>query len=201
MSTRRVFLRDSALAVLGTAAVPSFLARAGFGAADPGLRAKRLVVIFQRGGTDGLNIVVPHGEPSYYALRPTISIPRKALLDLDGFFGLHPAMASLHPLWKEKHMAIVQAVGSPDPTRSHFDGQDFMESGTPGVKATPDGWLNRALQEGPAAAPPLRAIGLGRVLPRILSGKQTAVAVLDHTFSAQRKNPEAAPVANQVDAT
>ena len=88
--TRRVFLRNSALAVVGTAAVPSFLARAAMGAAEPGARTKRLVVIFQRGAADGLNIVVPHGEPQYYAMRPSINIPRKAVLDLDGFFGLHP---------------------------------------------------------------------------------------------------------------
>src|SRR5246127_2259062 len=123
--TRRVFLRNSALAVVGTAAVPSFLARAAMGAAEPGARAKRLVVIFQRGAADGLNIVVPHGEPGYYAMRPTINIPRKSVLDLDGFFGLHPAMASLQPLWKQKQLAIVHAAGSPDPTRSHFDAQDF----------------------------------------------------------------------------
>jgi uncharacterized protein (DUF1501 family) len=112
------------------------------------------VVIFQRGAADGLNIVVPHGEPSYYAMRPTINVPRKSVLDLDGFFGLHPAMASFAPLWKQKHLAIVHAAGSPDPTRSHFDAQDFMESGTPGVKVTDDGWLNRALQELPPTSRP-----------------------------------------------
>lgn len=148
--TRRIFLRNGALAVVGTTALPGFLTRAALGAADPGARSKRLVVIFQRGAADGLNIVVPHAEPSYYAMRPTINIPRKSVLDLDGFFGLHPAMASFEPLWKQKHLAIVHAAGSPDPTRSHFDAQDFMESGTPGVKVTDDGWLNRALRELPA---------------------------------------------------
>ena len=113
--TRRVFLRNSALAVVGTAAVPSFLARAAWGAAEPGARTKRLVVIFQRGAADGLNIVVPHGEPQYYAMRPSINIPRKAVLDLDGFFGLHPSLAPFQPLWQQRQLAIVHAAGSPDP--------------------------------------------------------------------------------------
>lgn len=178
--TRRVFLRNSALAVVGTAAVPSFLARAAFGAAVPtSINNKRLVVIFQRGAADGLNIVVPHAESSYYAMRPTINIPRTAVLELDGFFGLHPAMSALHPLWKQGHLAIVHAAGSPDPTRSHFDAQDFMESGTPGLKVTADGWLNRSLHGLPARAqnPAFRAIALGPSLPRILSGPEPALAV------------------------
>ena len=149
--TRRIFLRNGALAAIGTAALPTFLTRAAFGAADPGTRPKRLVVIFQRGAADGLNIVVPHGEAAYYTMRPTINIPKKSVLDLDGFFGLHPAMSSFEPLWKQKHLAIVHASGSPDPTRSHFDAQDFMESGTPGIKATDDGWLNRCLHDLPRA--------------------------------------------------
>src|SRR5215470_17565710 len=147
--TRRIFLRNSALAVVGTTAVPAFLARAAYGAIEPGTRTKRLVVIFQRGAADGLNIVVPHGEPAYYAMRPSINIPRNTVIDLDGFFGLHPSMAALQPLWDTRHLAIVHAAGSPDPTRSHFDAQDFMESGTPGVKVTEDGWLNRSLRELP----------------------------------------------------
>src|ERR1700685_2285221 len=191
--TRRVFLRNSALAVVGTAAVPSFLARAAMGAAEPGVRPKRLVVIFQRGAADGLNIVVPHGEPQYYAMRPTINIPRKAVLDLDGFFGLHPSLASFQPLWQQRHLAIVHAAGSPDSTRSHFDAQDFMESGTPGVKATDDGWLNRSLRDLPAAQrnSPFRAIALGPSLPRMLSGAQSAVAVNNiNDFSVGGKNPK-----------
>src|SRR5271157_5716525 len=142
--TRRVFLRNSALAVVGTATVPSFLARAAWGTAQSGARTKRLVVIFQRGAADGLNIVVPHAEPQYYAMRPSINIPRKAVIDLDGFFGLHPSLSAFQPLWKQRQLAIVHASGSPGPNRSHFDAQDFMESGTPGVKATEDGWLNRS---------------------------------------------------------
>jgi len=177
--TRRVFLRNSALAVVGTSAIPSFLTRAAFGSAETGSRPKRLVVIFQRGAADGLNIVVPHGEAAYYAMRPSINIPRKDVLDLDGFFGLHPSLAALQPLWKERHLAIVHAAGSPDPTRSHFDAQDFMESGTPGMKATNDGWLNRALHSLPTPAnkSAFRAIALGPALPRILSGPERVVAI------------------------
>jgi len=212
--TRRIFLRNGALAAVGTATLPGFLTRAAFGAADPGLRTKRLVVIFQRGAADGLNIVVPHGEPSYYAMRPSINIPKKSVLDLDGFFGLHPAMESFQPLWKQKHLAIVHAVGSPDSTRSHFDAQDFMESGTPGVKVTDDGWLNRALRDlsakqsaGVSAGisvndkSAFRAIALGPSLPRILSGKEPAVAINNlNNFSVGGKNPKAAPMANTFEA-
>jgi uncharacterized protein (DUF1501 family) len=175
--TRRVFLRNSALAVVGTTAIPAFLTRAALGATSSLSQNKRLVVIFQRGAADGLNIVVPYAESAYYAMRPSINIPRQAVLDLDGFFGLHPSMAAFQPLWQQRHLAIVHAAGSPDPSRSHFDAQDFMESGTPGVKATSDGWLNRSLHSMPPAASPFRAIALGPSLPRILSGNEPAVAV------------------------
>ena len=115
--TRRIFLRNSALAVVGTAAVPAFLTRAALGAAESrGISNKRLVVIFQRGAADGLNIVVPHAEQAYYAMRPSINIPRNAVIDLDGFFGLHPSLVAFQPLWKQRHLAIVHAAGSPDPT-------------------------------------------------------------------------------------
>jgi uncharacterized protein (DUF1501 family) len=196
--TRRVFLHNSALAVVGTAAVPSFLARAAFGAAEPGVRTKRLVVIFQRGAADGLNIAVPHGEAQYYALRPNINIPRKAVLDLDGFFGLHPAMESLQPLWKQKHLAIVHAAGSPDPSRSHFDAQDFMEAGTPGVKATDDGWLNRSLRNLPHSSPksPFQAMAMGPSIPRILSGLEPAIAMNNiDDFAVGGRNPKSSPAA------
>src|SRR5207244_7609715 len=160
--TRRIFLRNSALAVVGTAALPAFLKRAAFGA-EQNVRNKRLVVIFQRGAADGLNIVVPHAEPSYYSMRPSINIPRNAVIDLDGFFGLHPAMSPLQALWDQRHLAIIHAAGSPDPTRSHFDAQDFMESGTPGLTATEDGWLNRALPSSfaPAEKSAFLAFALG----------------------------------------
>ena len=198
--TRRVFLRNGALAVVGTAALPGFLTRAAAGAAQTaGVHNKRLVVIFQRGAADGLNIVVPHGEQAYYAMRPSINIPRKEVLDLDGFFGLHPAMSSFVPLWNQRHLAIVHAAGSPDPTRSHFDAQDFMESGTPGLKATEDGWLNRALHSmaAPADKSAFRAIALGASLPRILSGAEPAVAINNlNEFGVGGRTGKAAPIAN-----
>ena len=200
--TRRVFLRNSALAVVGTAAVPSFLTRAAFGAAQPGTRNKRLVVIFQRGAADGLNIVVPHAEPQYYAMRPSINIPRNAVLDLDGFFGLHPALASFQPLWQQHHLAIVHAAGSPDTTRSHFDAQDYMESGTPGVKSTDDGWLNRSLHAMPeSGSSAFRAIAMGPSLPRILSGHEPAVAMSNiNDFTIGGRSPKAPAVASAFEA-
>src|ERR1700730_11558953 len=201
--TRRIFLRNSALAVVGTTTIPSFLTRAAFGAVGTGMRNKRLVVIFQRGAADGLNIVIPHGEPQYYAMRPSINIPRKAVLDLDGFFGLHPALASFQPLWQQRHLAIVHAAGSPDATRSHFDAQDFMESGTPGVKITDDGWLNRSLHAMPTPSQnsPFRAIALGPSLPRILSGAEPAVAMNNiNDFSVGGRSPKASPAATAFEA-
>ena len=201
--TRRVFLRNSALAVVGTNAIPSFLARAALGAVESGANHKRLVVIFQRGAADGLNIVVPHGEQAYYAMRPSINIPRDQVIDLDGFFGLHPSLASFQPLWNQRQLAIVHAAGSPDPTRSHFDAQDYMESGTPGVKATEDGWLNRTLHALPAPAEKsaFRAIALGPSLPRVLCGTEPAVAVNNlNDFGVGGRNPKAAPIANTFEA-
>ena len=203
MPTRRAFLRNGALAVVGTAAVPSFLTRAAFGAAENGDRAKRLVVIFQRGAADGLNIVVPHGEPQYYAMRPSINIPKKSVLDLNGFFGLHPSLAPFETLWQQGHLAIVHAVGSPDSTRSHFDAQDFMETGTPGVKITEDGWLNRSLHNLPPSpkTSPFRAIALGPSLPRILSGSEPAVAMNNiNDFSVGGKNPKPSTAASAFEA-
>ena len=199
--TRRIFMRNSALAVVGTAAIPSFLTRAAYGAVEPGLRTKRLVVIFQRGAADGLNIVIPHGEQAYYAMRPSINIPRNSVLDLDGLFGLHPGMAPLQPVWDKRHLAVVHAAGSPDPTRSHFDAQDFMESGTPGVKATDNGWLNRSLHALPDSPDKsaFRAIALGPSLPRILSGQEPAIAVNNiNDFGVGGRN--ASPTANTFEA-
>ncbi len=203
MITRRVFLRNSALAVVGTAAVPRFLARAALGATPPGARPKRLVVIFQRGAADGLNIVVPHAEPQYYAMRPSISIPRKDVLDLNGFFGLHPSLAPFQPLWQQGHLAIVHAAGSPDPTRSHFDAQDFMEAGTPGLKSTDDGWLNRSLRNLPHPTPrsPFEAIAMGPSIPRILGGVEPAIAMNNiNDFSVGGRNPKASPAASAFEA-
>ena len=134
---------------------------------------KRMVVVFMRGAVDGLNVVVPYGDGSYYESRPTIAIRRAgdgAVLKLDDHFGLHPALASIMPLWQDGTLAFVDACGSPDPTRSHFDAQDYMESGTPGVKTTPDGWMNRMLAALPGQHGPTEALSLGPVVPRILSG-------------------------------
>src|SRR5271169_2549562 len=182
--TRRTFLKGGAMAVVGTAAIPSFLTRAAWGAAEAGSNGKRLVVIFQRGAADGLNIVVPYGEPSYYAMRPSINIPRQQVIDLNGFFGLHPSLAPFKPLWDQGHLAIVHAAGSPDTTRSHFDAQDYMESGTPGVKNTTDGWLNRTLQSEPAADSPFRAVALGNVNGFAIAGGNPSAAPLGNTFEA-----------------
>src|SRR5207302_11134730 len=180
--TRRVFLKNGALAIVGTSVVPSFLTRAVYAAEAAAPGAKRLIILFQRGAADGLNIVVPHAEQAYYNMRPSIAIPRQSVLDLDGFFGLHPSMSAFKPLWEQKHLAIVHAAGSPDNTRSHFDAQDYMESGTPGVKSTEDGWLNRAIQaqmkmDAEAKASPFRAVSLGTALPRTLAGSAPAVAI------------------------
>lgn len=178
--TRRIFMRGGAMAVIGAAVVPALLTRAVL-AQTEGLRknGKRLVVVFQRGAADGLNMVVPYREAAYYQLRSSIAIPQQEVVDLDGFFGLHPALASLKPFWDQKELAIVHACGSPDPTRSHFDAQDYMESGTPGNKSTPDGWLNRALAAAPAHSPvsAFRAISMGDTVSRTLSGHSPVVAV------------------------
>ena len=136
---------------------------------------KRLIVVFLRGAVDGLNVVVPYNESVYYDTRPSIAIPDSGgnggLANLDGQFGLHPALASLMPLWSERTLAFVHACGSPDNSRSHFDAQDYMESGTPGVKSTQDGWLNRLLAVLPGTHTPTRGVSFGPTLPRIFSGK------------------------------
>jgi len=182
--SRRYFLKNGGIAMLGMASLPSFLQRAVAATAAPS--KKKMVVLFQRGAMDGLNVVVPFAEPEYYRLRPTIAIPpprrgaTDTTIDLDGFFGLHPSLEPLEPLFQNGHLAIVQAVGSPDPTRSHFDAQDFMESGTPGTKSTEDGWLNRALQSMPEEpTSPFRAVAFGPYLPRTLAGNAPAVAIPD----------------------
>lgn len=180
MTTRRLFLKSSGLAMFGIGAAPMWLARAADGSRP---RKKVLVAVFQRGAVDGLNVVVPFGEKNYYGLRPTIAIPApkagaESAIDLDGFFGLHPALAPLKPIYDANKLAIVHAVGSPDPTRSHFDAQDYMESGTPGRKATTDGWLNRALSPpADARVSPVRAVSLGPSLSRALRGHNEAVAI------------------------
>ena len=201
---RRVFVKSGALALVTLGLSPSFLRRTALAAELPrARRGKVLVCLFQRGAADALNVVVPHGERAYYTLRPTIGIapPSRAgdagarAIDLDGFFGLHPALASLQPLYSDGVLAPIHAVGSPSATRSHFDAQDYMESGTPDRKSTPGGWLNRFLAVAgtceacastasnagePGAghgASPFRAVAMTAQTPRILEGAEPAVAM------------------------
>jgi uncharacterized protein (DUF1501 family) len=202
--SRRGFLKNGALALIGTSVIPTFLMRSVMAEATTAAASnKKLVVLFQRGAADGLNIVVPYKEKNYYNLRQSIAIQQKDVLDIDGFFGLHPAMASFKPLYDQGHLAIVHAAGSPDSSRSHFDAQDYMESGTPGVKVTPDGWLNRALQVGPAMPGPggqptaFRAVALGSQIPRTLQGKLPAIAVSNVAdFSVGGKGPQTSAISN-----
>ncbi|MGH9967807.1 MAG: DUF1501 domain-containing protein [Pyrinomonadaceae bacterium] len=201
---RRFFLKSGgiALASIGVSlSAPSFLERAVLAQSRDRLtggRRKTLIAIFQRGAVDGLNMVVPHGERSYYDLRPSIAIPKpqsgnaEAALDLDGFFAFHPVLAPFKPLWDSKRLAIVHAVGSPDNTRSHFDAQDYMESATPGRKGTPDGWLNRYLQTKSDPDRSLfRAVSLTQTMPRILQGSAPTLAIsnlADFTIRAGRSS-------------
>src|SRR5215469_1224840 len=198
MFTRRVFLRGSAIAMVGMGSAPMWLARA---AASEGRKRKTLVAIFMRGAADGLNIVVPFGDPRYREVRPTLGLqpprpqeenpnggPFGPVIDLDGKFGLHAGLRPFKELWDNRQLAIVEAAGSPDPSRSHFDAQDYMESGTPGK--TGNGWLNRALGDPGPNASPLRAIALSNRVPRTLRGDYNAVAlgnVQDFNISDQER--------------
>jgi uncharacterized protein (DUF1501 family) len=200
--SRRFFMKQGGIALVGLSSMPAFLQRAV--ATTPQAGKKQLVVLFQRGAADGLNIVVPFAEPNYYRLRPSIAIPQPkrggndATVDLDGYFGLHPSLAPLLPMFQKNQLAIVHAAGSPDPTRSHFDAQDYMESGTPGVKATEDGWLDRALQTIPEEnASPFRAVAMGPNLPRMLRGRTAGIAIPDlRQFKVQ---PQTAAMTNVVE--
>src|SRR3954464_12430484 len=180
MYSRRIFLKNGGLALVSLGFAPQFIART---VAAAEARRKVLVTIFQRGAVDGLNMIVPFGEPAYYSSRPSIAIPRPganpgSALDLAGFFRLHPRLAPLKPLYDNKQLALVHACGSPDGTRSHFDAQDYMESGTPGVKSTQDGWLNRYLHAHEhEKATPFRAVALAPQLPRALQGLEPALAM------------------------
>src|ERR1041385_15872 len=166
---------------------PGFLQRAIMAQdrnAITGGKRKTLIAIFQRGAVDGLNVVVPFGESTYYDLRPSIAIPKpatgnaEAAINLDGFFGLHPSLNPLKTLWDSKRLAIVHASGSPDNTRSHFDAQDYMESATPGVKSTSDGWLNRYLASKKDPDQSLfRAVSMTKTMPRVLQGPEPAIAM------------------------
>jgi uncharacterized protein (DUF1501 family) len=203
---RRFFLRDGALAIAGTAIIPSFLVRSVMAqGALAAAQGRRLVVIFQRGAADGLNVVVPYREKNYYAMRPTIAIPENQVLDLDGFFGLHPSLAAFKPLYQQGHLAVIHAAGSPDMSRSHFDAQDFMESGTPGVKSTQDGWLNRALQaedlRHQQEHTAFRALALGADVPRTLAGKIPALALSNvNNFAVGGRAPAPTPAARAFEA-
>ena len=193
--SRRYFLKQGGVSLVGLSAMPAFLQRAV--AATPMPNKKQLVVLFQRGAADGLNIVVPFSEQNYYRLRPSIAIPQPkrggadCAIDLDGYFALHPSLEPLEPLFHKNQIAIVHATGSPDPTRSHFDAQDFMESGTPGQKATDDGWLDRVLQSVPEEnASPFRAVAMGPNLPRMLRGTTGAIALPDlKQFKVMTQSP------------
>src|SRR4029077_2644931 len=196
MTSRRAFLKGSAVAIFGVGSMPAWLSRSVYAADGSGQRKKILVAIFQRGAVDGLNMVIPFGEQRYYELRPSLAIPKpdgtaSSAIDLDGFFGLHPSLAPLKPLFDAQHLAIVDAVGSPDPTRSHFDAQDYMESGTPGLKVTSDGWMNRALPKLGGAVSPVRAVSLGSSLARTLRGRNDAVAV-NNLNDFQVRDPQGA---------
>ena len=191
MMNRRFFLKSGGVALASVGlmgASPSFLQRVVAAQGlnlNAGGRRKTLIAIFQRGAVDGLNMVVPHGEKNYYALRPSIAIAQpgkgaanESAIDLDGFFGLHPALAGFKPMWDAKRLAIVHAAGSPANTRSHFDAQDYMEAGTPGVKSTPDGWLNRYLQaHAQPRQSPFRGVALTQNLPRSMQGRAPALAI------------------------
>src|SRR5258707_359339 len=180
MFSRRVFMKNGGLALLSLGFAPAF--RAGPVEAAGSARRKILITIFQRGAVDGLNMIVPFGERDYYAARPSIAVPKPNVkdgaVDLDGFFGLHPRLAPLKPLWNWRQLAIVNATGSRDGTRSHFDAQDYMETATPGVKSTQDGWLNRYLHAREhAEATPFRAVALAPQMPRSLQGLEPALAI------------------------
>ena len=202
---RRFFIKSGsvALASLGMSlSAPGFLQRALLANERTGSgKRKTLIAIFQRGAVDGLNMIVPYGESAYYDSRPSIAIPKpngssqETVIDLDGFFGLHPSLSSLKPLWDTKRLAIVHASGSPDNTRSHFDAQDYMESATPGVKSTSDGWLNRYLQSKKDNEPsPFRAISLTQQMPRALQGRAPVVAMSNLSNFAIRAGRSSASV-------
>ncbi len=195
-------MKGGALALVGTSAIPSFLERTVLAeVTTAAANRKKLVVLFQRGAADGLNIVVPYQEKSYYQMRSSIAIKPDQVLDLNGFFGLHPSMAAMKPLYDQGHLAIVHAAGSPSTSRSHFDAQDYMESGTPDLKITPDGWLNRAMQAEDAAAArketAFRAVALGTQVPRSLQGKIPAIAVSNVAdFSVGGRGSTTSPISN-----
>ncbi|HQU86346.1 MAG TPA: hypothetical protein PKY59_24670, partial [Pyrinomonadaceae bacterium] len=184
---RRFFLKSSGITLASfglMAAAPEFLHQFANAQVSKNTFGKKkvLVTIFQRGAVDGLNMVVPFGDDNYYSLRRTIAIgsPKKedGAVDLDGHFGLHPALKPLENFWKSKQLAVIHSAGSPDNTRSHFDAQDYMESATPGIKSTRDGWLNRVLQaKTDKDSSPFRAVSMTSNLPRSLYGRAPSVSM------------------------
>ena len=207
MIDRRAFLKAGAVALFSSGVGPSFLGRAALAVPEPGSfqRRKVLVTIFQRGAMDALAAVPPVTGSGLARLRPRLAMSASrsagddAVADLGVGFGLHPALGELLPLWNERRLAIVHAVGSPDPTRSHFDAQDYMETGTPGRKGTPDGWLNRVVgelgHEGRPRGGPFGAVSMTAALPRSLYGRHPALAVTD--LREFRVDLPGAPVAGQ----
>ena len=202
-TSRRYFLKSGGVALASLGSVPSFLLRTAMAQTNTAHSKDRpiIIAIFQRGAADGISVVVPFGDPHYAPPRPQIAIPEPArgggerAIDLDGFFGLHPSLDSLKPIYDEGRLAIVHAAGSPDSTRSHFDAQDYMEAGAPGNKAVSDGWLNRYLQASlPSdAAPPFRAVAISANLPRSLAGRAPALAmqrVADFGIRGGRATPD-----------
>ncbi len=186
--SRRVFLRAGAFGLVSLGADPLFVDRAAYALGGRGTRGKTLVLLFQRGAVDGLSMVVPTGDAWYWRERSRIAIDRQQLLALDGTFALHPRLAPLKPLWDRGMLAPVQAVGSPSLTRSHFDAQDYMESGTPDRKSTTDGWANRyvAAHDREHAETPFRAVAFGPQLPRVLAGSAPSLAIDDlRTFGVR----------------
>jgi uncharacterized protein (DUF1501 family) len=185
---RRQFLQQSGLAAgaaISAIASHSWMVRA----ATP--QRRRLIVVFLRGAVDGLNVVVPYREAAYYSARPKIAIPKpgqpNGALKLDDAFGLHPALEGIFPLWQQGSLAFVHACGSPDETRSHFDAQDYMESGTPGIKKTADGWMNRLLAT-LSGRNIIQAVNVGATMPRILTGPM-AIASMGSGRNAARPLP------------
>lgn len=201
---RRFFIKSGSLALASVGislSAPGFLQRALLANERSGGKRKTLVAIFQRGAVDGLNMIVPFGESNYYDLRPSIAIAKpngsnaETAINLDGFFGLHPSMSSLKSLWNSKRLAIVHASGSPDNTRSHFDAQDYMESATPGVKSTSDGWLNRYLQsKQETEASPFRGISMTQQMPRAMQGRAPVLAMSNLSNFAIRNGKSSANV-------
>ena len=194
-----------ALFAAGIGGVPGFVARAADSRKiiSPYKKGKVLVCIFQRGAMDGLMAVSPYSDPNLKTLRPTLYMsPAQTegkMIDLDGRFALHPSLQSFAPFFTEGRMAVVHGVGSPNNTRSHFDAQDYMESGTPFSKSTSSGWLNRAVGLMGHDATPFRAVSLTSALPRSLYGDNEALAINNlQDFAIQmRGNPLASNLASK----